>query len=396
LPDLLEPVRFRNGVTARNRVALAPLTNRQSPDAGMLSAVETRWLLQRAEGGFGLVTTCATAVSREGITWSGELEITRDEHVAPLAALATGLRDRGALGILQLFHGGLRAEPAISGVEALSASEPEGDGAWRVASEDEIARVIEDFRLAAVRAVDAGFDGVEVHGAHGYLPAQFLSRVENRRDDRWGGSADARALLLREIVRGIRRSVPDSFVVGARISPEDLRQSRGIDVDESVALARGLADDGVDCLHVSLWDFRRLSQKHPDRHPLTMIRDVLPSDLPVLAAGKVWTAEDARAVLALGADVVALGLAAIANPRWPIEVAADGAEPQRAPFTRAQLAERGVTEPFEEFIREQWPWFLADAAAPVDAASLGNSVAGARKPVADAAATMGRTTRGDS
>src|SRR5690606_35508424 len=110
------------------------------------------------------------------------------------------------------------------------------------------------FRDAAVRARRAGFDGVELHGAHGYLLSQFLSATMNRREDAWGGSFENRARLMREVVRAVRAAVPASFLVGVRLSPEDYFTARGLDLDENVTLAGLLADDGMDFLHLSLWD----------------------------------------------------------------------------------------------------------------------------------------------
>jgi len=352
-----EPVSFRGGKSAKNRVALAPLTNMQSHADGTLSEEELRWLRMRAEGGFGIVSTCAAHVAKDGQGWPGELGIHDDELLPGLERLAAALRGAGALAFVQLFHGGYRADPAVTGQRSWTASEfpnlPDGP---RAASEDDLVRVIRQFAEAAARAHRAGMDGVEVHGAHGYLFTQFLSRVDNRRTDGWGGPLENRARLLREALRAVRASVPPDFVVGVRLSPEDFGNARGLDLDESLTVARWLARDGADFIHLSLWNVGRNTTKRPEVHALTEFRAVVPPEVRLFAAGKIWTRAEAEQVLALGADVVALGRCAIANPDWPI-LARAGKEPSRPPLTPEELVARGLSPRFVTYMR-QWKDFV--------------------------------------
>ena len=355
--DLAASLQFRNGLRARNRVVLAALTNSQSHADGTLSDAELHWLATRAEGGFGVVTTCASHVAKDGQGWRGELGCFDDSHVPGLRRLATALRERGAASLLQIFHGGSRADAAVSGKQAWSAT-ASGAGAVRAATESDLERVIEQFAAAAARAHAAGLDGVEIHGAHGYLLTQFLSTVMNRRSDAWGGALEQRARLAREIVRAVRARIPASFAVGIRLSPEDFGQVKGLDLDESLQLARWLADDGVDFVHLSLWRALRNATKYTDLHPVKLFRAALPRDIAIFAAGGLWTHEEASEVLGLGADAVALGRAAIANPDWPRQLAQPGWEPRRPPLTAAELGERGLSAPFVEYMR-QWQGFVA-------------------------------------
>ncbi len=351
---------FRNGVTARNRTWLAPMTNQQSHADGTLSDDELRWLLMRAEGGFGVVETCAAHVSRDGQGWAGELGVYDDALLPGLTRLASALSSAGATGFVQIFHGGVRAPSSVTGQPPWSATDAEALNAERprAATEQDIARVIDQFASAAVRAHRAGFAGVELHGAHGYLLCQFLSAL-NDRTDRWGGSLENRARLIREATRRVRRAVPASFVVGVRLSPEDFGNARGMDLDESLQVARWLAEDGIDFLHVSLWDAKRNTKKRPEQHAVTLFRAALPEDVPVVAAGGVWTPEDARALQELGADAVAVGRAAIANPDWARHVTDRAWSPRRPPLTVAELGERGVSEKFAGYMRN-WKGFVAD------------------------------------
>ncbi|MGD0676699.1 MAG: HisA/HisF-related TIM barrel protein [Polyangiaceae bacterium] len=230
----------------------------------------------------------------------------------------------------------------------------------RAGTEGDIERVIADFGAAAARAHRAGFAGVELHGAHGYLLGQFLSATINTRVDRWGGSLEGRARLVRAATRAARAAVPASFTVGVRLSPEDRGNAVGLDLDESIQVARWLAEDGADFLHLSLWDASQNTRKRPEDHPLPLFRRAVPADVAFVAAGGIWSRQQAEAVLDRGADAVALGLAGIANPEWPARIREVGWEPRRPPLTIAELRGLGLNETFAEAMRN-WKGFVADA-----------------------------------
>jgi 2,4-dienoyl-CoA reductase-like NADH-dependent reductase (Old Yellow Enzyme family) len=348
MPSLFEPLVFRTGLTARNRIILAPLTNMQSHADGSLGDDELRWLLSRAEGGFGVVMTCAAHVSKDGQGWPGELGVFDDALLPGLTRLATALRERGATSIAQIFHGGLRADPSVSGTVPWSASDDEG---VRAATADDISRAIGQFADAAARAHAAGFDGVELHGAHGYLFTQFLSATQNRRTDEWGGPLDRRARLVRAALRAVRARVGSSFAVGVRLSPEDFGNARGLDLDESVQTARWLAEDGADFIHLSLWHAFTNTMKRPDEHAISLFRAALPSDVTILAAGAIWTRADAEQVLERGADAAVLGRAAIVNADWPLRAIDPMWEPRRPPVTIESLRASGLSQRFAESMR---------------------------------------------
>jgi 2,4-dienoyl-CoA reductase-like NADH-dependent reductase (Old Yellow Enzyme family) len=341
------------------------MTNRSSNPDGTLGKAEHSWLMRRANGGFGLVTSCGVYVSDEGQSWHGQLGLTTRAQSDSLRPLASDLRNAGAIGIIQLFHGGLRANPAESGHQALAPSASPNDP-WASATEDNLWRIIANYRESAARAANAGFDGIEIHGAHGYLPAQFLSAIENTRTDRWGGSLENRARLLREVVRGIRGDLDADFLIGVRLSSEDARQSRGIDIDESLSVAKWMAEDGADFVHLSLWDVERNSAKYPNKHPITLFRAVLPRQVALMVAGKIWTADDADRALHLGADLIALGRAGILNPDWPHCVLEHNWKPERGPLTESEFDELSVGSTFFAYLGEKWPELIAstDAHSP--------------------------------
>ena len=357
--DLFAPMTLRPGVIARNRIWLAPLTNKQSHPDGTLSDAELGFLAARADGGFGVVETCAAYVAPDGKAWPGELGVHDDAMLPGLTRLAARIHQGGALASVQLFHGGLRAVSAVSGLPTWSASEyvaPEVDHA-REATEADVSHAISAFTLAAMRCARAGFDAVELHGAHGYLFSQFLSTVYNRRTDRWGGSLENRAHLLRQTVRAVRQHAPELALV-VRLSPEDFGNARGLDLDESLQVARWLAEDGIDALHLSLWRVANNTTKRPDVHPTPLFREAVGDRVRIVVAGTMWTHEEAEAQLAIGADAVALGRAAIANHDWPRRVR-EGQAIQRPPLTPDELAAEGLSPAFVAYMRA-WKGFVRD------------------------------------
>ncbi len=356
---LLESMTFANGITAPNRVWLAPMTNQQSHDDGTLSDDELQWLKARSEGGFGVIESCATHVALDGQGWPGELGIYSDDMIPGWRRLSESIQSDNALLLAQIFHGGARAMATDDGLAPWSCSATEeGDQSVRRGTKDDIERVIDDFAAAAGRAQSAGADGVELHGAHGYLLCQFLSSTMNRRQDRWGGTLENRARLLRNVMQATRDAVDDDFVVGVRLSPEDFGSTRGLDLDESLQVAQWLCDDGADFIHISLWDAMKNSQKRPDVHPARVFRDGLPREVPVITAGNIWTEDDGLKQLGYGANAVALGRSAIANPAWPRRIIEEGATPTRPPLSEQQLRDRALSDAFIDYMRG-WDGFVS-------------------------------------
>lgn len=360
---LAQPVVLRSAsatgpaITARNRVWLAPLTNMQSHPDGTCSDLERRFLGMRADGGFGLVETCAAHVTQDGKAWPGEMGVHEPAMTPGLTTLVERIHAGGALASAQLFHGGLRASTEVSGLPILSASAvKDGDAPVPLAAtEDDITRIIEAFGAAARRCEAAGFDSVELHGAHGYLLSQFLSTHYNQRADAWGGSLPNRARLIREVARAVRAAAP-SLVLACRVSPEDFGQTKGVDLDESIQVAKWLIEDGVEVLHLSLWRAGLNTTKRPEQHATNLFREAIGDGARIVVAGGIWTSEDAEAQIARGADAVALGRGAIANHDWP-RLVAEGRDIARPPLSAAHLEAQGLSPGFVEYMRK-WKGFV--------------------------------------
>ncbi len=337
MSDLVTPLTLPCGLTLPDRIAMAPLTNTQSNDDGTLGEDEHRWLLRRAQGGFGWLNTCAAYVSPEGKAWKGQLGIASDLHSPGLSRLATDLRRAGALPFVQLHHAG-----AVAGQAPQRLSTVDAPGV-RGADDADLRRVVDDFVQAALRAQEAGFVGVELHGANGYLFTQFLAPADNPRTDAYGGSLDNRARLLRETMRAVRAAVSPGFAVGVRLSPVDLYARRGLLLDDSLQVGRWLADDGADFVHLSLSDALGTPPRAPDDRVITTaFREALPPSVALCVVGDIWTRDRALAVRRAGADVVVLGRASIAHPDWPRASARPDFTPMRPPWTRDYLRSQDV------------------------------------------------------
>ena len=340
MKKLTDQLTLRCGLTVPGRVAMAPLTNTQSHADGSLSDDEFNWLVGRADGGFRWISTCAAYVSDEGKAWAGQLGIASDDHLPGLRRLATALRERGATGIVQLHHAGAQANLAP---EHKLSTVDDPDKNIRGASADDMERVIDGFVAAARRAEAAGFRGVEVHGANGYLFTQFLAPKDNPRTDEYGGDLAARARFLRAAMRAIRAGVSAGFAVGVRLSPVDAWSRRGLILSDGVQVARWMAEDGADFVHLSLGKAAGPAPHELDTGPVAAaVKAGLPDDVPVFAAGGMWTRADVEEALSSGVDVAVLGRAAIAHPDW-LRVSADPDwQPTRPPWRPEYLAEVAV------------------------------------------------------
>ncbi len=356
---LSSPLTLARGPAWKHRVALAPLTNYQSHDDGTLGDDELHWLRLRAQGGFAMTMTCAAFVSDNGKGFPGQLGVSAPRHLAGLTRLATALREAGSVSAVQLQHSGRRAKREFTGQQPVCPWDDAETGA-RALSTAEVEQVVQDFIDAAVRAEAAGFDGAELHGAHGYLLAQFLDAEHNQRSDRYGGSFENRTRILFEVINGIRARTGPGFQLGLRLSPERF----GILLAEARELSRQLLAGGqLDYLDLSLWDVFKQPQD-PQHHGKPLIAHF--SDLPrggtrLGVAGKIMTAATAQACLDHGADFVLVGRAAILHHDFAQRALADpGFTSTPRPVTRAYLAGEGVSPTFVQYLKAEWRDFVAD------------------------------------
>ncbi len=211
--NLFDPVRFACGQTMRNRFMLAPMTNTQSHEDGTLSEEEFQWLTMRAKGGFGMTMTCASHVQENGKGFPGQLGIFDDSHIPGHTRLAKAIQGFGSLAVVQLHHAGIRSPQELVEGGPVGPSIHEKSNS-RALSLEEVHKLRDDFIQAGMRAKKCGYNGVEIHGAHGYILCQFLSSKYNVRKDSYGGSLENRSRLIFEITEGIREVCGPQFLIG--------------------------------------------------------------------------------------------------------------------------------------------------------------------------------------
>ena len=353
---LFNPLEFKNGYVMRNRFMLAPLTNTQTHEDGRLSDDEYRFLTMRAKGGFGLTMTCASHVQANGKGFSGQLGCFSDSHLEGLTRLASGIKAEGSLAVLQLHHAGMRSPTEQIDGQPVCPSDNAETGA-RALGLAEVEQLREDFISAAERAENAGFDGVEIHGAHGYIICQFLSSGINRRTDQYGGSLENRARLLLEIIDGVRRRCRPGFLLGVRLSPERFDMK----LAEVIELAQTLMTAGkVDFLDMSLWDVYKEPVEEPfqGQSLLSYFTNLDRGNVRLGVAGKINTGNDAKHCLESGADFVILGRAAILHHDFPLRIRSNpDFVPVKLPVTTAYLHSQGLGDAFIRYMTG-WKGFV--------------------------------------
>ncbi|MET0240840.1 MAG: NADH:flavin oxidoreductase [Sphingobium sp.] len=345
MTDLFASLALPRGPALANRFALAPLTNKQSHIDGTLSDDEYRWLTMRAEGGFALTITCAAHVQAGGKAFEGQLGIFSDAHLPGLSRLAGAIKAAGSVAAVQLHHGGMRTL-----TDPVAPSDEPGTGAHGLTLA-EVEQVRDDFIAAARRAEAAGFDGVEIHGAHGYLLCEFLSPTINRRDDHYGGNIENRRRILDEIVTGIRATCGPDFQIGLRLSPERFGQV----LAESIAVAgHFLAGGQLDYLDLSLWDVRKepVEEGFRGRTLLSCFTGLPRGRTAIAVAGAVRDALEARWCLDNGADFVMVGKGAIVTHDLPRRLETNiGYSPPAMPVSAEHLAAEGLSPGFISYMR---------------------------------------------
>jgi 2,4-dienoyl-CoA reductase-like NADH-dependent reductase (Old Yellow Enzyme family) len=355
--SLNQPLQFKSGHSMKNRFMLAPLTNSQSHADGRLSEEEFHWLTKRAKGQFGLTMTCAAHVQAIGQGFPGQLGIFGEQHLAGHERLAQAIKAEGSIAVLQLHHAGMRAPADLIGEAPVCASAHAETGA-RAMTIEEVRQLRDDFIASAVRSQQAGYDGVEIHGAHGYVVCQFLSSETNQREDEYGGSLANRQRLLIEIAAGIRSQCGSDFLLGVRLSPERF----GMQLQEALDTCQLLIDqDLTDFLDISLWDSFKLPVEEDCQHQslLAHFAQLDLQDVKLTVAGKIRTAQECASVMAADVDFVTIGRAAILHHDFPLKVLEDPAfEPVPTPVSREHLQAEGLSPVFINYMNS-WKGFVA-------------------------------------
>lgn len=316
---LFQPYTLNNGITIDNRLVVAPMTHLASNPDGSLSDGERAFLQERVRG-YGMFITAATLVSAEGKAFPGQPEAVGDKDLPSLREVAAIIRSGGGKAILQIHHGGHQAlKELIGDADKVAPSDHVETGA-RSMTDAEVRAVIASYGRATDLAIRAGFDGIEIHGANGYLIQQFYSAKTNRRQDDWGGSIEKRmrfplAVVDAAVAEKVRHQ-RDDFIIGYRFSPEE-PGDEGLTLVETLALVDALAQKPLQYLHISLWDFYKKVRRGADTSltRLQVVHEHLAGRLPLIGVGNLFTAGQMLAAFETGwAEFIALGKTVMINP----------------------------------------------------------------------------------
>lgn len=321
---------FANGQTLKNAIVMAPMTTWSGDDEGYLSQEEFDYYRARSTG-VGMVITATTYTVPGGKGFAGQFYAGEPSHHAQLKKLATEIKHNGAKAVLQIFHAGRASSSALlNGLDVVSASDiaalrPDSEKP-RPLTPTEIDEIIESFGATTQAAIEAGFDGVEIHGANTYLIQQFFSPHSNRRDDMWGGDIQARMRFPLAIIDKVQQTVlkaidegkatPD-FLVGYRFSPEEI-ENPGITLDDTLYFIDILADKPLDYLHVSLRHYAQGVQRDSNDPRITLqaIAEKIDGRLPLIGVGSITNQSDIEAAQKLGSNLMAVGKPLIYDHKW--------------------------------------------------------------------------------
>lgn len=331
--QLTDTVKFRHGAEISNRIAMAPMQTHSGKRNGFVSEDTINYYAARSQAA-GLLISEFHYVSENGGPayrpgYPEQLAAYSDDHLGGLTQVASALKKDGNKAILQIHHGGRQAVGrAVSGEDVLA---PSGiDFSFlsypvRELTTEEIDEIIADFGRATKRAVQAGFDGVEIHGANHYLIQQFFSALSNHRTDKWGGNLEKRMAFPLAVVKEVKRVAaevaPADFIIGYRLSPEEIHgPDVGYDYKEATQLVAEIAKNEIDYIHLSLWGGYNSTPQGVDTPYTELFKAVLDDDTKLLAVGGVFSEETAADAVANAADVVVVGRGTLIDPQFAKKV----------------------------------------------------------------------------
>lgn len=382
--NFLKGYTFKNGTTVKNRVVMAPMTTMSSYYNGMITDEEAAYYGLRA-GGPGMIITGVANINELGRGFEGELSVASDDMIPGLEKLASAIKKNKTRAILQIFSAGrksnsqiLRGQRPVS-ASAIAATYPADSQTPRALTEAEILQHIEDFGEATRRAIQAGFDGVELHGANTYLLQQFFSENSNQRTDAWGGSLEKRLkfplAVIEKVTDVVKTYAKKPFLVGYRFSPEEI-ETPGIRLADSVYLIDQIKTK-VDYIHMSMGNYQRTSLNDKTDHEtlISKFQQHTKGIVPLIGIGSVETPEDASAVLADGADFVAIGRELIREPKWVQKVVQNDTASIRRELSLADMDELKIPAAMQGYLATSFRKVMKFTGDQVNEADYQNELA---------------------
>lgn len=362
--QFLETFQFNNGVRLKNKVVMSPMTTMASFYNGMITKDELDYYAARA-GGPGMIITAVANISDNGKGFEGELSAASDDMLQSLKKLAYAIKKDGTKAVLQIFHVGRKTYSRILGGEqpvsasAIAAAYPKNSETPRELTHEEIEQIILAFGQATRRAISAGFDGVELHGANTYLLQQFYSENSNQRTDQWGGgSRDQRISFAKAVIKEasttIKEHADKPFLLGYRLSPEEV-ETPGIRLEDSLYFVDSIKSS-VDYIHLSMGSYKRTSLNNKsDKTPiLNQFIETIQKEVPLIGVGSVEKPGDAEEVLSKGADLVAIGRELLREPKWVQKVMANDEDSIRTTISPSEMDELVIPSVMQTYLKESF------------------------------------------
>jgi NADPH2 dehydrogenase len=326
MPGLFDPITI-SGLTLKNRLVMPPMATFMADNAGEVVEKHIQHYAARSSAVLGLIIVEHTYVHPSGRAGDTQLGIQDDARIPGLRRLADAIRAGGSAAGIQITHAGSKTTRAVVGQQPIAPSEvtdlTSGEMP-RALTEDEMRVLVGAFADGARRAADAGFDVIEIHGAHGYLLNQFLSPLTNRRTDRYGGDVNGRLTFAREVIAAVRKAVGEGFPLFYRLGADDFVPG-GLTSEASRPAAAYLADAGIDCMDVSGGLIGSGRDQFTDRGFFVPLAEGIKRaiDIPVIGVGNIRDADYADRVVREGKiDLVAIGRALLKDPGWAKKAAA--------------------------------------------------------------------------
>ena len=359
MTTIQDPLVLPNGATLRNRIVKSAMSEALGDAQNNTTEGHIRLFERWSRGGAALLITGNTPIDRWHLEHAGNFVLDAQSDIGRARRLALAAKSGGALALVQLAHAG-RQTPAAINPRPLSISDLRldlpGYGPPKMASEAELEHAVRQFAASARVAQEAGFDGVEIHAAHGYLLSSSLSSRINTRQDRWGGSLENRARLLLSVIRAVRAETDPALIVAVKLNSSDF-QKGGFSQEESVAVAQMLGGEGVDFLEISGGNFETpIAYKHTSKSESSALREAYFLEyardikaavhIPVMVTGGFRSLAVMNGALAnADADLIGVGRPFIVDPEFPAKLlsgAIDAAPAVECDFPPASELPRGA------------------------------------------------------
>ncbi|HEM4670819.1 TPA: NADH-dependent flavin oxidoreductase [Streptococcus suis] len=325
--QLTDTVVLRYGAKLDSRIVMSPMLTYSGSEGGFATEDTLKYYGSRSQAAslliteFHYVSPTGGPSSRPG--YPEQLGIQDDDHLDSITAIAQALKKDGNKAILQIHHGGREARArGAKGHEVLAPSQLDFtflSYPVREMTHEEIVEIIKDFGRATKRAIDAGFDGVEIHGANHYLIQQFFSAFSNHRQDKWGGSLEKRMTFALEVVKEVKsviaRYAPKDFIIGDRLSPEEIHGTNiGYSYKESLALVAEIAREELDYISLSIWGGFEAGPAGLNQSYGQLFKEVVGDQTQIIVVGSIFTEEDAQKAVSEHTDLIAIGRGTLIDP----------------------------------------------------------------------------------